>query len=270
MHSQNELDRARTALAHIPPDLPRDEWVRAAMGAHAAGLTFDEFDTWSAQADSYSARDCRDMWKSIKPGPVGAATLFHVARAHGWSDGQQSSSKAVFRPVEPPRRPAPGMAPAEVWNRCKPVQLHPYCERKRLSGEPLAGLRVLPDDDHLRIGGHSMAGALVVPVHGPGGELQSLQCIPTHGPKMNLPGASMAGGRFVVGTPEPGAPMYVCEGIGQAWACWQATGRAAVCCFGCQHQHQAAWHAQETGIHRRLVGDRSARRRARSLAQTIP
>jgi hypothetical protein len=26
--------------------------------------------------------------------------------------------------------------------------------------------------------------------------------------------------------------VYVCEGIGQAWACWQATGGAAVSCFG--------------------------------------
>ncbi len=41
----------------------------------------------------------------------------------------------------------------------------------------------------------------------------------------------MAGASFTVGEPTAG-PLYVCEGIGAAWACWQATGRAAVVCFG--------------------------------------
>ena len=44
-----DLDRARDALHAIPPDLPRDEWVRAGMAAHAAGLPFDEFDTITCQ-----------------------------------------------------------------------------------------------------------------------------------------------------------------------------------------------------------------------------
>jgi len=32
-----DTDRARDALQSIPPDLPRDEWVRAGMAFHAAG-----------------------------------------------------------------------------------------------------------------------------------------------------------------------------------------------------------------------------------------
>ena len=31
-----DIDRARDALQAIPPDLPRDEWVRAGMAAQAA------------------------------------------------------------------------------------------------------------------------------------------------------------------------------------------------------------------------------------------
>ena len=30
----------------------------------------------------------------------------------------------------------------------------------------------------------------------------------------------------------PGSPLYLCEGVGQAWACWVASGCAAVVCFG--------------------------------------
>ena len=77
------LDRARDALQAIPPDLPRDEWVRAGMAAHAAGLSFDDFDAWSARADNYKAQDACAVWRSFKPGKVGTATLFHMARAAG-------------------------------------------------------------------------------------------------------------------------------------------------------------------------------------------
>jgi len=37
--------RTRDALDAIPADIPRDLWVRVVMGAKAAGLTFDDFDT---------------------------------------------------------------------------------------------------------------------------------------------------------------------------------------------------------------------------------
>jgi len=127
------------------------------------------------------------------------------------------------------------MTPADVWARCESATPnHPYCERKDIDGAPLAGLRVVPHGDGLRIAGQNMAGALVVPALAADGTLQSLQLIPPPGAgkKLNLPGAPMAGARFIVSTPEAGQPMYLCEGIGQAWACWQATGHAAICCFG--------------------------------------
>ncbi|GAB1384416.1 hypothetical protein MASR1M50_27370 [Burkholderiales bacterium] len=98
---------------------------------------------------------------------------------------------------------------------------------------PLAALRVVPEGDALRIAGQSVVGWLVVPARGADGELQSLQFVPPGaGKKLNLPGASMAGARHIVGEPQEGRPLYLVEGIGQAWACWQATGRRAVVCFG--------------------------------------
>ena len=51
--AMQDLARARDALHAIPPDLPRDEWVRAGMAAKAAGLAFKDFDAWSATASSY-------------------------------------------------------------------------------------------------------------------------------------------------------------------------------------------------------------------------
>lgn len=226
-----DIERARRALQAIPPDVPRDEWVRVLMAGQAAGLDADELRAWSEQGNTYEARAFADTMRSIKPGKgIGAGTLHRLAAEHG----QQSLSKAPIRPVVRPQTVRQGFAPADVWSRCKPATpSHRYVVRKLGGGGPeLAKLRVLPEDDALRVAGQSMAGALAVPAFTADGTLQSLQLIPPEGKKMNLPGCAMAGASFTVGTPAPGEPLYLCEGIGQAWACWQATGRAAVCCFG--------------------------------------
>lgn len=235
------LERARCALHAIPPDLPREEWVRAGMAAQSAGLSFEDFDAWSAGADRYDARAARDVWRSLKPGKgIGAGTLFKMARDRGWRDGAQhgvgrrthSTPVKEAKAATPAKAPRAGKTAREIWNRCMPAPAgHPYITAK--DGLP-AGLRVVPDGDSLRIANKSVAGWLVVPVRPlTGGEPMSLQFVPPPGAgtKLNLPGAPMTG-VFVVGALLPGGTAHLCEGIGQAWACWRATGAAAVVCFG--------------------------------------
>ncbi len=233
-----DLDRARDALLACDPACARDEWVRLAMAAKAAGLDLDTFDSWSAQADNYSDRDARSVWNSIRrTDGIGAGTLFKAAAQNGWSphpEGRKSRARpvrAATRPVEPSKVPRPGMGATEVWERCTVAPAsHGYIVAK--AGIP-DGLRVVPDGDPLTISGQRMAGALAVPVRSLDGALSTLQLIPPPGAgkKLNLPGASVAG-VFVVGDMLPGGIVYLCEGIGQAWACWKATGHAAVVCFG--------------------------------------
>lgn len=275
-----DTERARDALYAIPPDLQRDEWVRVGMSAHAAGLDFDAFDAWSAGAANYDPGDARAVWRSFKPDKgVKAGTLFRMAQEHGWrrkGEGKplQRPHQAPRKAPEPQRKSAPRVSPAEVWNRCKAATAtHGYIVAKRLGGAPLEGLRVLPEGDPLHIAGNSMAGALVVPAYGPGGELQSLQLIPPPGAgkKMNLPGAPMAGARFTVGTPVPGAPLYVCEGIGAAWACWQATGHPAVVAFGWGNVGKVAESLREQNPDARLVlvPDTGKEESAAEIAQAV-
>lgn len=244
-----ELDRARDALHAIPPDLPRDEWVRVGMAAQAAGLDFDAFNDWSARACNYSEQDARATWRSFKPGKgVGAGTLFKAAALNGWRmDGRgspvQRPSQAPRNAQQPARRAARVMSPSEVWGRCEAATIaHPYIVQKQAAGVPLDGLRVLPNGDPLRIAGESMAGALVLPLTRTDGSLSTLQLIPppdvvarlkANGKpgKLNLPGASLEGW-VTVGELVPGGVVYVAEGIGTAWAAWKATGAAAVACCG--------------------------------------
>ena len=262
-----DLDRARDALAYIPPDLPRAEWVRVGMAAQANGLDFDAFNNWSAGAANYNEHDARATWRSFKPGKgVGEGTLFKVAGEHGWHlDGHRPQQ----RPMQGPRK-APESHPkvtarvgaAEVWSRCKPAAAgHPYIEAK--NGTP-EGLRVVADGAPLRIAGASVAGWLVVPlVPLAGGEPVSLQFIAPpvvaaqrkaedKPGKLTLPG-SMQGGVFIVGELAQGGTVYLCEGIGQAWACWKATGFAAVVCFGWGRVRAVAAELRQRDASARLV-----------------
>ncbi len=214
------------------------------MAAQENGLTFDDFNEWSAGAGNYDERAALDAWRSFKPGKgIGKGTLFKMAADHGWPGNappRNGPSMAPTRPVKAPRAPRTGMGAGEVWARCKPAtEAHPYIVKK--DGRP-DGLRVVPDGDPLRVNGESVAGWLVVPVVPlAGGEPASLHFIAPpdtaaklkakkKSDKVSLKDAPMTGA-FIVGELVPGGSVFLCEGIGAAWACWQATGHPAVCCF---------------------------------------
>lgn len=69
---------------------------------------------------------------------------------------------------------------------------------------------------------------------------------------MNLPGAPIAG-VFVVGELAPGGTVFLCEGMGTAWACWKATGHPAVCCFGWGRVRGVAAELRQRDASARLV-----------------
>lgn len=241
---------ARDALFAIDPGQSRDDWHGIGRAAIAAGLSVDDLVEWSAGAPNFAGeRDVRAAFRTVKPdGGTGPGTLWKAATAAGWRPPKDAPSpqarQAPARAPQAPQRPDKprrGPSAAEVWSRCAPApESHGYIIAKRGTHE---GLRVVPDDDPLTVAGQRMAGALVVPVYPLGSdEPVSLQFIgtPTQAAawkaagrpgKLNLPGASVAG-VFVVGDLLPGGVVYIVEGIGQAWACWQATGHAAVVAFG--------------------------------------
>lgn len=284
----NDTDRARDALQSLNPNCDRGAWVKTGMAFHAAGGDFDTFNDWSAQGDNYNAQACRATYRSFKtaPGGVGAGALFGMARDAGWTEGnanpQPAKARPTPKPVEPQRKPAPGMAAADVWARCEAATNgHSYLVQKGAAGVPLDALRVVPATDPLRIMGESMAGALVVPCMAADGALSTLQLIPppevaarlkANGKpgKLNLPGHSVQGW-FTVGTIAPGGTAYIVEGIGQAWACWQATGAAAVVAFGAGNMGKVATALRQSDDTARLVlvADRGKEEQAQAIAKEV-
>jgi putative DNA primase/helicase len=76
----------RAALAWLPNDYDRDGWVRLAHSVKAAlgDDGWPEFERWCQKSPSYTGRDTRRVWDSLKPGHIGAGTLLHEAQARGW------------------------------------------------------------------------------------------------------------------------------------------------------------------------------------------
>lgn len=229
----SEHERARDALWSLDPGCDRDSWVRIGMGAKAAGLDFDDFHNWSADAGNYkNESECRSVWNSIRDGGVTAASLFHAALANGWTDDvtvrtERPQLHHKERKQEQSSKP-PLHDPATLWSPCKPATgAHEYIDRKK--GLP-DGLRVYSGS--LIIAGQTCDGALVLPCFTLSGELASLQFVTNNG-KPFLPGVKLpADGCLIVGGPIADKPVYLVEGIGQAWSAHQATTCPAVVCFG--------------------------------------
>lgn len=271
---RHDLDKASDALNAISPDLPRDSWVQVGMAAKAAGLAFEDFDSWSAAGSTYKARDARDTWASIRDGKgIGAGTLFKHARDAGWKPERQQ--KHAFPPTQQAQAARKVAKPSakvlELWNRCKPAtESHPYILAKQGRAE---GLRVVPQGDPQRVSGQSVEGWLVVPVLPLGNsEPVSLVFIPPPGTgkKLNLPGAPMAG-VFTVGDAATSDVVYVVEGIGHAWSCWKATGCAAVVCFGSPNMRRAAEELRKQNASAAVVvvADAGKEREVESIAAKV-
>lgn len=260
MHNGHDPERARRALWSLDAGAERAEWVRAAMAAKAAGLTFEDFDQWSATAGNYAGQaDCAAVWRSIKEdGAIQAGTLYAMAKAAGWQEHngpQHRPHQTRQKPAQAPQRPEQGKRPPfnveAAWKAGEPATAaHGYITRKQ--GNP-AGLRVYRGPE--RIAGQALDGALMVPAFDMAGKLQTVQFVPSKGKKLNAPGRPVAGA-FVAGKIRPpgtGQTIAITEGIGQAWSCNAAAGCAAVVAFGSGRMEQVARDFQARYPAARLV-----------------
>ncbi len=280
----SESDRALSALNTLDAGCNREQWVRLGMAAKAAGLSLDDFTAWSSHGANYAGeRDCADAWRSFDDGPVQAGTLYHMALSAGWQDStSQPRQRAASAQKTPPPTPHPrqrekvaqraSAEPLALWEQCHPADaVHAYIVTKQ--GVP-DGLRVVPPGNSLTIAGQCVTGWLVVPARSlTTGELRTLQLIPPpgQGKKLNMPEASFDDGLFMVGDAAKSARLFVVEGIGQAWACWKATGCAAVVCFGAGRMATVAKCLRDTyaTLSLVLVPDRGKEHQADAIARAV-
>lgn len=289
----NSHARAMSALQAIPCPGDYETWNRIGIEAIAAGLTLEDVDTWSSTGPNYKDRkDVMTNFKGITPdGGIGPGSLFKRAFEHGWKDPAKTTRKKghsapkIARPTPTPFRrdktaTRPEKSALDLWERLEQVtETHGYIRAKH--GRP-DGLRMVPVDDALSIAGQRVAGWLVVPAWSLSGELRTFQAIPTpeiadklkaegKPTKLTMGGTSFEDGMFVVGDLAETDRIYIVEGIGQAWACWRATGCAAVVCFGGGRMTTVAHILRRAYPDRRLVvvPDRGKEAQAASIARAV-
>ena len=80
------------AMACIPnPDVHYADWVRMAYAVAGAtgGTGYSLFHAWSAQSFKHDDGETEALWSRVSPTKIGAGTIFHEAKLHGWIDPRQ-------------------------------------------------------------------------------------------------------------------------------------------------------------------------------------
>lgn len=264
---RNSHEKALSALYSLDPGVPREEWVRIAMAAKAAGVTFEEFNAWSSAAHNYdSEADVNSVWKSITDGAIKAGTLHAMARAAGHrEDRVVNIQQARAARSAQPAPSASALAQAlDVWQGGERATAdHWYVAKKRM----------LPDGLRVYRGGVSqkgipLDGALMVPAFSPEGELATIQFV-TPSAKLNFPGLPVSGFHVVGGKPAPGTLIYVCEGIGAAMTCHQATRSGAVCTFGAGNTLRAVEWLSGLSCKPVIVADKGKEHQAAEISRAF-
>ncbi len=270
-------EEALSALNYINPSCDRETWIKVGMAAKAAGLKVDNFINWSKDASNFvSEKDCRDRWKSFHDGAITERTLFALAHKNGWKKNSNMPSFSKHNNYQKGKtfklkEIVVNLYALEIWKRCEPATFsHIYISQKQ--GNP-DGLKVYPENaPNLIINSQNVAGFLVVPCFS-GDKIQTLQFIPPNeGIKLNLPRASFNDGFFTVGEVNKKTQLiYICEGIGQAWAINNTTHAVAIVCFGAGRMMQVSKVIRDKYPTAKviIVSDRGKEEQAKTIAETI-
>lgn len=254
-------DLVRQALACIPADIGHDERVRIALAVYEgigdAGQ--DLWLDWAGGRGTPDAAEDRAVWKSArKPGGVKVATLFYLAKDHGFKfpeDGASTPPSAEERQrladdkrrrteaeeaALSQRREVSAQRSQVLWDNAKAAPDSKGCPYLKRKGVQAHGLRFLP------------GGTALVPMRDGSGKLWSVQRLlpkplrdkqtgkdgtdKLYGPPNPKPGEEEVSSRKLglwhwIGEPQ-GAPVkLLAEGYATAATLHEATGLPVAVCF---------------------------------------
>ena len=238
----SDIDDIRSALSYIDSQ-DRDTWwqVGAAVKDELGENGYDLWDEWSQRADSYSARDAKSTWKSLKPGMWHIETVWKLARQNGWQptkpytppsaeelERRKAESEAKRLAAERERQQTQQkvkITAQKIWQSSRPASLlHPYLAAKGITNpDAIAGLRQneYKDNDNL-----------IIPVLYEN-EIVNLQSINQDGGKRFLAGGQVQGAYAFIGKAEDVEKVGVvmAEGYATAASIYEATGKPVIIAF---------------------------------------
>jgi len=240
-----EAERVSEALSHIPAH-DRELWVKVGMAVKSAlgEQGFSIWDEWSKSADNYRARDCVDVWKSIKPlGGIGAGTLYHLAREYGWSDdlpytppsakelAERERLQREYKAHQARRHAEAADKASRLLAAGKPATAsNPYLRRKGIENAPQGAFTLSEAEVRSILNyapcakGEALTGEILILPITKDGELTGAELIDEEGRKAALAGSVKSGGCWQPAPiPTGAATIAIAEGAATALSAHAAT-----------------------------------------------
>ena len=242
---ETDYDEVRRALTYLDPN-DRETWWK--VGA-ALKSEFDEggrslWEDWSRSYPKWNERESNAQWKSFKYGHIHIGTLFHMAKANGFTFSQsyraptaeetahREAEWAVKREVQAAWDSASKQQAQRtantVWNsrNTRPADAaFPYLQNKGIAVPAvLANARInrFKDEDRL-----------VIPMYDRPNHIVNRQAIDANGGKFFLPGGEVGGAYGKIAAPNSDwtGGVYLAEGFATAASIHMATGKPVVIAF---------------------------------------
>ena len=242
---ETDYDEVRNALTYLDPN-DRETWWK--VGA-ALKSEFDEggrslWEDWSRSYPKWNERESNAQWKSFKYGHIHIGTLFHMAKANGFTFSQnyrapsaeeiahREAAWAVKREVQDAwdkvSRDHAARTANIVWENAntRPADAgFPYLRDKGIAVPAvLANARInrFKDEDRL-----------VIPMYDRPNHIVNRQAIDANGGKFFLPGGEVGGAYGKIAAPNSDwtGGVYLAEGFATAASIHMATGKPVVIAF---------------------------------------
>lgn len=242
---ETDYDEVRNALTYLDPN-DRETWWK--VGA-ALKSEFDEggrslWEDWSRSYPKWNERESNAQWKSFKYGHIHIGTLFHMAKANGFTFSQsyraptaeetahREAAWAVKREVQDAWDSASKQHAQRtantVWNsrNTRPADAaFPYLQNKGIAAPAVLS--------HVRINTYNGKEQLVIPMYDRPNHIVNRQAIDANGGKFFLPGGEVAGAYGKIAAPNSDwtGGVYLAEGFATAASIHMATGKPVVIAF---------------------------------------
>ena len=242
---ETDYDEVRNALTYLDPN-DRETWWK--VGA-ALKSEFDEggrslWEDWSRSYPKWNERESNAQWKSFKYGHIHIGTLFHMAKANGFTFSQSyrapSAEEIAYREAEwavkrevqaawdKVSRDHAARTANIVWENAntRPADAgFPYLSDKGITDPAvLANARInrFKDEDRL-----------VIPMYDRPNHIVNRQAIDANGGKFFLPGGEVGGAYGKIAAPNSDwtGGVYLAEGVATAASIHMATGKPVVIAF---------------------------------------
>ena len=242
---ETDYDEVRNALTYLDPN-DRETWWK--VGA-ALKSEFDEggrslWEDWSRSYPKWNERESNAQWKSFKYGHIHIGTLFHMAKANGFTFSQnyrnptaeeiahREAAWAVKREVQDAWDSASKQHAQRtantVWNsrNTRPADAaFPYLQNKGIDAPAVLA--------HVRINTYNGKEQLVIPMYDRPNHIVNRQAIDANGGKFFLPGGEVGGAYGKIAAPNADwtGGVYLAEGFATAASIHMATGKPVVIAF---------------------------------------